>query len=167
MNQASTQKTIASFSRFPLAVLGAICFFPWTAVGQTKVLIDFGRDNTNGIRTLSTPGNWNSINSSAYWAKPADKNGVPTTLDLGFEAGAIGSFDSISGPAGDTSATGSPNFSGFNSNSVTNTSVDVSLLGDLAAKEAAFDYVTSSVFVMNELNPRRTYKLTFFGSHKK
>ena len=75
-------------------------------------------------------------------------------------------MDSFNGPAGDTSATGSPDFSGFNSNSATNTSVDASSLGDLAASEAAFDFFTSSVFVLNELSRARTYKLTFFGSHK-
>ena len=67
MNQASTQKTIASFSRFPLAVLGAICFFPWTAVGQTKVLIDFGNAASyRGASVVGADSNgniWNSINT--------------------------------------------------------------------------------------------------------
>ncbi|NBS55088.1 hypothetical protein EBT23_05970, partial [bacterium] len=128
------------------------------------VLVDFGKDSNP--RCLSAPGNWNSLDSSDYWQNLIDSNGSPTTIDLGFVIGAAGDKDSISGPAGDTSATGNPNYTGFNSNAVTNALFNATALGKLAQPEAVFDYFTSSVFAINELNPARVYRLTFFGSHK-
>ena len=128
------------------------------------VLVDFGKDGNP--RCLSAPGNWNSLDSSDYWQNLIDSNGSPTTIDLGFVIGAAGDKDSISGPAGDTSATGNPNYTGFNSNAVTNALFNATALGKLAQPEAVFDYFTSSVFAINELNPARVYRLTFFGSHK-
>ena len=129
------------------------------------VLIDFGREGN--WRSLSAPGNWNSLDASTYWQNLVDATGTRTTLDFGFVGGAAGNVDSISGPAGDTSATGvAGGYTGFNSNSVTNTIVDAGALGNLAQPEAAFDYFTSSAFVINELNPSKTYRLTFFGSRK-
>lgn len=131
------------------------------------VLIDFGRDGN--YRSLSAPGNWNSVDASAYWENLIDSSGTSTTLDLGFVDGAVGGVDSFNGPAGDTSETGptgSPTFSGFNSNSVTNTIVDASALGNLAQKEAAFDYFVTSVLVINQLSPAKHYRLSFFGSHQ-
>ena len=59
---------VASFTTRSFASLGLIpLLLAQSSLAQTKVLIDFGRDNPNGIRTLSTPGNWDSINSSDYW----------------------------------------------------------------------------------------------------
>jgi hypothetical protein len=128
------------------------------------VLIDFGKDGNN--RSLSAPGNWNSVDSSVYWQNLIDSTGTPTTVNLGFVDGAFGGVDSFNGPAGDTSLSGAPGFTGFNSNSVTNTLVDASALGNLAQAEAAFDYFVSSVLVINQLSPAKHYRLSFFGSHQ-
>ena len=109
------------------------------------------------------------MDDSDYWQNLIDSTGIPTTVDLGFVPGTVGGVDSFNGPAGDTSATGPtgfPTFSGFNSNSVTNTIVDASALGNLAQAEAAFDYFVTSVLVINELSPAKHYRLSFFGSHK-
>lgn len=149
---------------FLLIGLTFFCFSGSFTFAQTKVLIDFGK--TGDWRSLSTPGNWNSLNSSAYLQNLTNKAGGISSIDFGFVPGAAGGKDSFNGPAGDTSSSGAPSFTGFNSNSVTNTTINAGALGDLGQPEAVFDYFTSSVFAINELDSTKVYKLTFFGSHK-
>lgn len=153
------------FPRFPaLGICLLLQVAGDSAMAQAKILIDLGRDGN--WRSLSTPGNWNSLDASAYWTNLTDSAGAPTPLDFGFVAGAVGGMDSFNGPAGDTSLDGAPTYGGFNPDAATNAAVDPAALGELARNEAVFDYFTSSVFVVNQLDPALTYRLTFFGSHK-
>jgi hypothetical protein len=128
------------------------------------ILVDFGNNSSwRGYSTASPDSNgnyWNSVDSSVYWSSLIDISNNMTTVNLGFDA--VTGTDSYNGPAGVTAVTGPGNAS----TSYTNAVIDATALGSLGAKEAAFDYYTSSSFQIQGLDPTRRYSLTFFGSHK-
>jgi hypothetical protein len=135
--------------------------------GGAIVLMDFGNVNTyRGVSVPNPDGNgntWNSVQTGLFYQDMRDKTNAPTTIDFEFTT-PVGT-DSYNGPAGDTSV-GTP------ASNVPNTDIDSVALGILGVREAAFDYVTNASdtqplrFVLQELNPALSYKLTFFGSHK-
>ncbi|WP_197530662.1 hypothetical protein [Bythopirellula polymerisocia] len=126
------------------------------ASAQT-ILIDLGNDNSYRGASVSNPdvnGNyWNSVWSGALYPNLLDIQGNATTVDLGFSSAA--GTDSYNGPAGPTDIYG-PSDSVYNA----------AALGNLGVQNAVYDYYVSSNFQIQELDPAKTYDLTFFGSHK-
>ena len=111
------------------------------------ILIDLGNDSSyNGASVINPDSNgrtWNSVHSGAYYANLADQSNQATTVDIGFDLN--GGTDNFNGPAG---------------------AVDGPALGLLGgATNAVNDYYVSSRFQIQGLDPSRTYRLTFFGSH--
>jgi hypothetical protein len=139
-----------------------------SASAQT-VLVDFG--SAASFRGVSVPnpdsnGNhWNSIVPGAFIVDMIDINNNATTIDLGFDT-PVGT-DSFNGPAGVTS------FPNPTPAEIAATDIDVAALGNLGVKEAAIDFAASpggadnrTRFQIQQLDPAKTYTLTFFGSHK-
>ena len=164
----SSNGILASFTIRSFASLGLIpLLFAQSSLAQTKVLIDFGNvDSFRGASVVGVDSNgntWNSIKAGVYWANLTNTSGTPTTVGLNIIAD--GGTDSYNGPAGDTTiGSGDTN---LDINKIQNAQIDSVSLGVLGgAKEAAFDFFASSVFVLEQLNPRRKYRLTFFGSKK-
>jgi hypothetical protein len=133
------------------------------------VLIDFGGDNS--VRGVDTPspdlnGNfWNTITPGAFFTELRDTQNNATTIDFGFST-AVGT-DSFNGPAGVTS------FPDPTPAEIAATDIDAAALGILGVKEAAIDFVAGPDaadnrvrFEIQQLDPTKTYNLTFFGSHK-
>lgn len=154
-----------------LTVLAACCafvFLPEASDAQT-VLFDFGNDNSFRGLSASSPDSsglyWNSLQTGAFYADLVDVNNVSTSIDFGFSTAVA--TDSYNGPAGATN-------SGTLTTDVLNTDIDSAALGQLGGSlEAAFDFVAgpsgtpSAVrFEIQQLDPAKTYDLTFFGSHK-
>ena len=115
---------------------------------ERRILIDFGSSNSyRGASVTSPDGNgnsWNSVWSGAFQADLLDSGGTATPIDLGFDFD--GGADSYNGPDG---------------------AVDANALGPLGgAANAVNDYYVSSRFQLQGLDTGRTYRLTFFGSHK-
>ena len=146
--------------------LVAIAFGALASVSHAeKILVDFGSDSSfRGISTASpdTNGNhWTSTVPGAFLTNLIDSTGAATTVDLGFSTAV--STDSFNGPAGATS-------SGTLAADLLNTDIDSLALGDLGIDTAAFDYaagVSGAVrFEIQELDPAKTYDLSFFSSHK-
>lgn len=111
------------------------------------LLIDFGNDQSNNGTNVVNPdanGNtWNSIWSGTYNSNLVDIANTPTALGLGFHV-ATGA-DSFNGPAGE---------------------IDADALGLLGgAAGAVDDYYLTSLIRIDNLDPAKTYSLTFFGSH--
>ncbi len=134
---------------------GAFVLAAPAATAQT-VLIDFGADSTYRGASVVNPdpnGNhWTSVDSAQFYADIVGIDGVQTSVDFGFSS-ATGT-DSYNGPAG--TATSDPSASVYNA----------SALGDLGVDEAVFDYYTDSTFQIQNLDPLKTYDLTFYGAHK-
>ncbi len=137
------------------------------AAGPTQgqsVLIDFGNDSSYRGISVSNPdvhGNhWNSVVPGAPVANLVDTGNAATTIDLVFSTSA--GTDSYNGPAGATD-------DGVVV-SLPDTDIDAGALGNLGITNAVFDYAAGSPgavrFQLQQLNPTRTYDLTFFGSHK-
>ncbi len=139
-----------------------------SATAQT-VLIDFG--STNSFRGVNVPnpdsnGNyWNSLSPGPFYTDLIAIDGVATTIDFGFSTG-VGT-DSYNGPAGATS------FPNPTAAELAATDIDAAALGNLGVKEAAIDFAASpdgadhrTRFEIQQLDPTKTYDLTFFGSHK-
>ena len=124
------------------------------AYGVT-ILIDFGNDSSyRGVDTPSPDGNgnyWNSIWSGAYYAGLTDIGGNPTSINLGFSS--AGGTDYYNGPSGATQDPAAVD-------------IDPVALGNLGVNEAVYDYYVSSSFEIQNLDPTKTYNLTFYGSHK-
>jgi hypothetical protein len=149
----------------PIAMAGGL-FVASSAMAAT-VLIDFG--NNSSFRGASVPnpdphGNfWNSLQTGVFYQNLVDTTNTATTIDFGFSTG-VGT-DSFNGPAGVTS---NPPTAA----EIAATDIDTAALGILGVKEAAFDFVTNSSdanplrFEIQQLDPAKTYNLTFFGSHK-
>ncbi len=147
-----------------------------SAQAQT-VLFDFGDDTSYRGLSITNPdfnGNyWNSLHTGVFYENLIDSSNNPTTIDFGFSTG-VGT-DSYNGPAGATSA-------GTLETDVTFSDVDGEALGTLGGGcadqgltgtcEGVFDYVNSDPgvgpvrFEIQNLDPTKTYDLTFFGSHK-
>lgn len=125
------------------------------------LLIDFGNAiSWRGVNTPNPDANghyWNSVWSGAYYTNLVDINGNPTAVNFGFSS--AGGTDSYNGPAGVTS--NPPTAS-----EIAAADIDSAALGNLGVKEAAMDYYVNSTFEIQNLDPAKTYNLTFFGSHK-
>jgi hypothetical protein len=136
-------------------------------VGAQTVLLDFG--NSTSFRGASVPnpdmnGNfWNSLQPGLFYSNLVDTTNTATTIDFGFSTG-VGT-DSFNGPAGVTT------FPNPTAAEIAATDIDASALGILGIKEAAIDFAASDPnlpvrFEIQQLDPAKTYNLTFFGSHK-
>ena len=147
-------------------VLGAS--LAMSASAQT-ILIDFGNDNS--FRGVSVPapdqnGNyWNSQIPGLFYIDLIDENNNATPIDFGFST-PVGT-DSYNGPAGPTS------FPDPTPAEIAATDIDEAALGKLGVKTAAIDFAASpggidnrTRFEIQQLDPTKTYTLTFFGSHK-
>jgi hypothetical protein len=139
-----------------------------SAMAQT-VLIDFGSDNSfRGVDVPNPDANgnrWNSLTPGPFFTDLIDTAGNATAIDLGFSTG-VGT-DSFNGPAGVTS------FPDPTPAEIAATDIDAAALGILGVKEAAIDFAASpggadnrTRFEIQQLDPAKTYNLTFFGSHK-
>lgn len=131
------------------------------------VLIDLGNDTSYRGLSVDNPddnGNhWNSLQPGLYYENLIDINNNATTIDFGFST-PVGT-DSYNGPAGPTSA-------GTLLDDVLFTDIDAAALGNLGgALEGPFDYaagdpaVPEVQFEIQQLDPTKTYDLTFYGSH--
>jgi hypothetical protein len=139
-------------------IMGLLAAMLASPVMGAKVLIDFGDDTSwHGASAASPDSNgnyWNSVDSTKYWSNLTNSSGSATAFSFGF--GTPGGADSYNGPAGATS-------SGAD---YTNAVIDAAALGVFGNQAATFDFYTSSTFTIQNLNPAKTYNLTFFGSHK-
>lgn len=129
-----------------------------TAANAEIVLVDLG--NNSSYRGASVPGgvdtngnSWNSVWSGAYYAGLVDSTGSATTINLGFDGTAINGTDSYNGPAGTST---DPADSVYNA----------AALGMLGADAAVFDFYVDGRIQIQNLDPTKTYNLTFYGSHK-
>ncbi len=144
-----------------------------SAPAQT-VLFDFGNDNSFRGLTVPNPdanGNyWNSFQTGVFYQNLIDVDNNPTTIDFGFSTPVA--TDSFNGPAGPTNAL-------TLQTDVTFTDIDAAALGILGGActgltgtcEGVFDFVASDPgvpvrFEIQQLDPNKTYNITFFGSHK-
>lgn len=134
----------------------AFLFVAVKADAQTY-LFDFGNDSSFRGATVASPdlnGNhWNSVWSGEFYPNIVDTTGSPTGINFGFSSAA--GNDSFNGPAGDTTTNG-PADSVYNPVA----------LGQLGVDEAVYDYYVNSAFQLQQLDPTKTYDLTFYGSHK-
>jgi hypothetical protein len=116
-------------------------------ITQQVILVDFGNDSSYRGTNVANPDvngrYWNSVQSSNYYANLVDQTNATTTVDLGFDY-AYGT-DSFNGPGG---------------------VFDAGSLGPLGVTNAVNDYYVNSRFQIQSLDTGRTYRLTFFGSHK-
>jgi hypothetical protein len=119
------------------------------------ILLDFG--NNRSYRGVDTPspdihGNfWNSVWAGAPNSPLTNAAGSVTTMSLAFDASA--GTDYYNGPSG---ATQNP----------AACVIDADALGYLGINEAVYDYYVNSAFQIQGLDPKKSYSLTFFGSHK-
>jgi hypothetical protein len=139
-----------------------------TVTAQT-VLIDFGGDNSfRGVDAPSPDPNgnfWNSITPGPFITDLRDTDNNTTAIDIGFST-PVGT-DSFNGPAGVTS------FPDPTPAEIAATDIDTAALGILGVREAAIDFAAGPDtadnrvrFELQQLDPTKTYNLTFFGSHK-
>lgn len=135
-------------------------------VRAQSILVDFGTSSSFRGASVPTPdenGNvWNGFAPGAFLANLVDTAGAARGLSMGFTT-PIGT-DSYNGPAGPTSDPPTPA-------ELANTRFDPAALGELGATNAVFDYFGAGAgltarFTLSNLNPLRTYNLTFFGSRK-
>lgn len=131
------------------------------SVYGATILVDFGNASSwRGVDTPSQDGNgnsWNCVWSGAYYPNLVDIDGNVTAVDFGFSL--AGGTDSYNSPAGVTS-------SPITQAMIDATDIDAAALGNLGINEAAMDFYINSSFEIQNLNPTKTYDLTFFGSHK-
>jgi hypothetical protein len=122
---------------------------------SSTVLLDFG--NNQSYRGTNTPspdihGNFrNSVWAGALNGPLTNAAGGVTTMGLGFDASA--GTDYYNGPSG---ATQNPSAC----------VIDTDALGYLGINEAVYDYYVNSTFQIQGLDPKKSYSLAFFGSHK-
>jgi hypothetical protein len=130
------------------------------AQGQT-ILIDFGNSSSfRGVDVVNPDQKgdyWNSVWAGAFYPSVLDIDGNPTAINFGFSAD--GGNDSFNGPAGPTSNPPTPG-------EIAATDIDSVALGNLGATNAAIDFYVNSLFQIQNLDPTKTYDLTFYGSHK-
>lgn len=152
-----------SFGRLLVA---ATMFGVVACASAQTLLLDFGGNGSYRGATAPSPdtnGNmWNSFTPGAFVTDLVDSTGVATTIDLGFDT-PVGT-DSYNGPAGEVF--GWPPTQA----EIDATDIDAAALGDLGIKEAAMDFAAGDGgacrFQLQELDPSKTYNLTFYGSHK-
>ncbi len=162
------------FARITTALV-LMAEFAVSTQAQT-VLFDFGNNNSFRGLSITNPdangNNWNSLQTGLFYQNLIDFNNNATTIDFGFST-PVGT-DSFNGPAGATSA-------GTLLSDVTFSDVDAAALGILGGAcdadtgtgscEGVFDFVATDPgvpvrFEIQQLDPTKTYNLTFFGSHK-
>jgi len=121
------------------------------------VLIDFGNTNSLGGFDTTSPDifghYWNTVDFA--YAILTNAAGQLTTLAYGSDF--ITGFDSYNGPASDTN--------GFTTNPA-NSDVSPSALGCLSIDTAVADYIVTSAFQIQGMNPSKKYAVSFFGSLK-
>ena len=138
--------------------------FTSSAVSAATVLFDFGNNNSYRGASVVNPdqnGNrWNSLQTGVFYQDLIDTTGTATTIDFGFST-PVGT-DSYNGPAGPT--TNQP----LTQAEIDAADIDAAALGIMGVKAAAVDYVNGFdvQFEIQQLDPTKTYDLTFFGSHK-
>jgi len=126
------------------------------------VLVDFGNDDLFRSVSVSSPDPdgqyWNSV--SSVHLNLTNTANAGTGIDLGFDTAFAA--DSYNGPAGEV--TNDPP----STTEIASTSFDPIALGALGATNAVMDYFTGieQKFRLTGLNAGRTYRLSFFGSHK-
>jgi hypothetical protein len=158
MNRIVRLAVIVSWAAIPLAPLSArvmVSEVPPPPPPGSTVLLDFG--DSRSYRGVNTPspdirGNfWNSVGAGAFNSPLTNAAGAVTTMSLefGFSAGT----DYYNGPSG---ATQNPSAC----------VIDADALGYLGINEAVYDYYVNSTFQIQGLDPKKSYSLTFFGSHK-
>lgn len=126
------------------------------------ILLDFGNNSSYRGVSVSNPDQngkyWNSVWSGAFYSNMINSTNGATLVDLGFDVAPAS--DSFNGPAG--AVVNNPPLA----SEIANTVFDATALGDLGVTNAVMDYYVSASFQIQNLRPTRTYKLTFFGSHK-
>jgi hypothetical protein len=149
----SIMKSHQNIGRF--LATGAVAFilsFTFAAHSQTW-LIDFGRTGDWHSTSTANPDSnghyWSSV-GGFYMPGMLDMSGNVTPAAFGPDG--IGGMDSYNGPAG---VTFDPNQAVFNAVA----------LGNLGINTAVYDYWVNSRFQIQGMDPTRTYRLTFFGSH--
>ena len=133
------------------------------------MLIDFGSNNS--FRGVNVPnpdpnGNfWNSLTPGPFY-HGLDRHHQQRHDDRLWLRTPVGT-DSFNGPAGVTT------FPNPTPAEIAATDIDAAALGNLGVKEAAIDFAASpggadnrTRFEIQQLDPTKTYNLTFFGSHK-
>jgi hypothetical protein len=146
-------------------ILGCVSLAAVTPLRATSVLLDFGNNDSFRGLSVSSPdanGNhWNSVSPGAYFPNLTDTTGTATTIDFGPVSGLA--TDSYNGPAGATNTL-------TLGTDILNTDIDNAALGNLGTDEGAFDFIVGQSgagrFEIQGLDPTKSYKLTFFGSHK-
>lgn len=147
---------------------------PLVAVNLTTaqtLLVDFA--NASSFRSLSSPGNWNSV-GTGFAGNLIDSTGAATTVD--FAPDGIGNSDSFNGPGYSNQYTGW-DFGGDTGlqdaaiDSVrdeTDGVIDKPALGDLGVAEAAMDFYSSTQgrFQIQQVTDGQAYDFTFFSSKK-
>ena len=126
------------------------------------VLLDIGRSNADGgLYGGATPaspdanGNyWNTLDIGKYAGSMLDKTGVATSIGAGFIDINSPVFTTYNGPAG--------------AGTLADVTINSAALGDLGAKEAAFDYVhgTNIRMSINGLVAGKQYRFNFFSSRR-
>lgn len=147
-------------TKFVLFTAFAVSVASSPALAET-VLVDFGSDSSFRGVSVSNPdtnGNtWTSAVPGSFLVDLVDTTGAPTAIDLGFSTG-VGT-DSYNGPAGPTTGPAE----------LGNTDIDNAALGDLGIDAAAYDFAAgdggAARFEIQQLDPNKTYTLSFFGSH--
>jgi hypothetical protein len=160
---------IQDFIRHACLVCGfALLVGQALSVRAQTVLIDFGSDTTYRSLSVDNPdsnGNyWNSLHPGVFVENLVDLANSATTIDIGWDT-PVG-FDSYNGPAG-------PTDEATLEEDVQFTDIDAAALGNLGgALEGPFDYIAGPNqadnrvrFQIQQLDPAKTYTLTFFGSH--
>jgi hypothetical protein len=150
-----------NFLATAILALTVLHISPATGSAQSKVLIDFGNDNT--YRGVTTPGNWNSV-GYGYAANLVDTTGAATTIGWAPDAlGGVDSYNSIAGPTSDPVT--------VEEIAAADAAIDKTALGDLGAAQAAIDYyvsnngaTTSGRFQLQGLSVGAKYRLTFYGT---
>ena len=147
-----------------VAALITVALGASSAANAATVLIDFGNNNSfRGASVVNPDSNgntWNSLQTGVFYTNLLDTTGAATTIDFGFSTG-VGT-DSFNGPAGVT--TNTP----LTQAEIDAADIDQAALGILGVKAAAVDFVSGAGvrFEVQQLDPTKTYNLTFFGSHK-
>jgi hypothetical protein len=135
-----------------------------SADAASTVLFDFGNNQSFRGASVVNPdqngNNWNSLRTGVFYQNLIDTTGTATTVDFGFST-PVGT-DSYNGPAGPTANTP------LTQAEIDAADIDQTALGILGVKAAAVDFVAeyNCRFEIQQLDPAKTYNLTFFGSHK-
>jgi hypothetical protein len=121
------------------------------------VLIDFGNTNTTGGFNTTSPDTFGHYWNTVDFAYTILTNAAGQLTTLAYGSDFITGFDSYNGPASDTN--------GFTTNPA-NSDVSPGALGCLSIDTAVADYIVTSAFQIQGMNPSKKYAVSFFGSLK-